>query len=372
MAIPFIEHLQTPQQRHVAHEECFLKLSIKSGRAILGVAVLGQQSQPLLEKAQPASLSLPGGIAVLQLVSQPLPMFVCSQRVLKYPSCQYNQGRIAVSHGFPASVPSSQQEQHSMKTKFCLCHGQDISSGKMTKEWSFSVEEPGIQHLKQSSFKGNACFAPSFSSSIWEQMDRRASRLFNASRNSEGTPGMSALSGQKGPRRVTLNAEAKGLWGHPKPQQPWEIHDMGHAGDSWLLISAQRRSGFSFFLCPRGLRAHVLPPRRALWPMSRTALGEDALCPSCPSPATQQKGIPGARGRARVSWGTQELVRAGWWEGLSVLLLYLCEIKSPHALCRAILLLPTCLELYQFGMGKVWLLITVPSPEMLPPGAFIL
>lgn len=80
---PFLEHLQTqpPEQTHLAHERCFLK----SGRATLGIAVLGTQSQPLLQRAEPAS---PGGIAVFQWVSQPLSMFMCSQRVLKYSCCR--------------------------------------------------------------------------------------------------------------------------------------------------------------------------------------------------------------------------------------------------------------------------------------------
>lgn len=35
-------------------------------------------------------------------------------------------------------------------------------------------------------------------------------------------------------------------------------------------------------------------------------LGEDALCPSCPSCATKQKGIHETRGRIQVCWGMGE------------------------------------------------------------------
>lgn len=208
-----------------------------------------------------------------------------------------------------------------------------------------SVETAGIQHLKQSSFKGNACFAPSFSFFHWGAMNSTASR------NSEGTPGMSALSGQKGPGRLTLNAEA--VW------------------EGWL----SRRLNIQSHDSPGKSMTWDRQGTHGCWSLCRA--GQGSASSSAPGDPELMSNLPGELSGQWFGWGcslsilsklchsaernswsqrkdTRELghtgVRAGWREGLSVLLLYLCEINPPSALCRAILLLPSCLLLYQWGV----------------------
>lgn len=116
--------------------------------------------------------------------------------------------------------------------------------------------------------------------------------------------------------------------GHPKPPQPWEMHDMGRAGDPWLLIPVQ---GSGLSPAPGDSGSSPASQESSLANEQGSALGEDALCPSCPSCATQQKGIRGARGRIQVSCGDsgRGTLESEQGDGNTALLLYSCEIKSP-------------------------------------------
>lgn len=93
----------------------------ESGRVIIGIAVLGTRSQPPTPPAKGRACfpqSLPGGIVCSNWCPS---LFSCLYvaRVLKYSCCQYNQGRIPVSHGFPVSgLPS--KEKYSIKTILSL------------------------------------------------------------------------------------------------------------------------------------------------------------------------------------------------------------------------------------------------------------
>lgn len=123
MAVPSLStFFQTlpPEQTHLAHGKYFLKLAHGAWKShTWNSCAWNTEPAPPAKGRACIPWSLPGGIAVFQLVSQPVSMLMCSQRILKYSCCQYNQGRIPASHGFPVSVPPS-QEKHSMKAVLSL------------------------------------------------------------------------------------------------------------------------------------------------------------------------------------------------------------------------------------------------------------
>lgn len=144
----------------------------------------------------------------------------------------------------------------------------------------------------------------------------------------------SALSGQKGPGRVTLNE--KGLCGRMGLAGGWTSKATAALGNPW---HGTCRGPMATDLCAGKVRVQFLPLPQ----------GTQSSCPASQesSLANEQNWFgwgcslsilsEPCHSAERNSWSqrkdTSELghtgVRAGWWEGLSVLLLYLCEIKSP-------------------------------------------
>lgn len=163
---------------------------------------------------------------------------------------------------------------------------------------------------------GKVYLSSSFSCQ-WEYWSRMPERLVTEfysveCRSSEGTLGMSALSGRKGARIMRQNTKAMGLPGRTGLAGCRTTKASAALGNLWLRT---RRGPVTIDLCIGKIRVRFLPLPRGTWGSCPTSqegslaneqyavLGEDAFCPSRPSCASKQKGIHGTRRRIQVYWG---------------------------------------------------------------------